>query len=142
MKTLNEMESTCSRILSVLEHEDLRGSTLVTLSTMLARLRHDLDRHLTVWRSTESDSPELRSAQESLRSLNASVLWLQEYAEIKPLVEVSQRLRVASLRALQLIALFRHAPQTATPDTREIPRSSRVSTTSGGLSAYSSMRKS
>jgi hypothetical protein len=40
-----------------------------------------------VGQAQESDSPELRSAQESLRTMNASLLWLQEYAEVKP-VEV------------------------------------------------------
>lgn len=109
MKTLNEMESTCSRILSVLEHDDLRRGSLATLSTMLVRLRSELERYLAEWRSVESDSPQLRSAQESLRSMNASLLWLQEYAEIQPLVVVSQRLRMATLRALQIIATLQHA---------------------------------
>jgi predicted protein tyrosine phosphatase len=117
MKTLNEIESVCSRILSVLEHEDLRSGTLVTLSTMMARVRSDLEAYLAEWRSIDGDSAELRSARESLRTLKASLLWQQEYAEIKPVVEVSHRLRMASLRALQVIALLQHIPQAATPDT-------------------------
>lgn len=108
MKALNEMESMCSRILAVLEQDDLRSSTVVTLSTMLARLRGDLEGYLTEWRSIEGDSRELRSAQESLRTMNASLLWIQEYAQLKPLVEVSQKLRMASLRGLQIIATLQH----------------------------------
>jgi hypothetical protein len=127
MKTLNEIESMCSRILAVLEHEDLRSGTLMTLSTMLARARSDLERYLAEWRSTEGDSPELRSAKEFLRTMNASLLWLQEYAEIKPLVEVSQRLRMTSLRALQIVALLQHMPQPPTPETAELQRTPLVS---------------
>jgi hypothetical protein len=37
------MEFLRSRILSVLEHDDLRSHTLVTLSTMLRKLRSDLE---------------------------------------------------------------------------------------------------
>lgn len=43
MKTLIEIESVCSRILRVLEHEDLRSGTVVTLSSMLIRVRSDLE---------------------------------------------------------------------------------------------------
>jgi hypothetical protein len=133
MKTLDEMESLCSRILSVLERDDLRSGTLVTLSTMLTRLRSDLERNLVEWHSTESDAPELRSAQESLRTMNGSVLWLQEYAEVKPVVEVSQRLRMASVRALQIIALLQHMPRASMPRTDELPHAPLVSSTSASL---------
>jgi hypothetical protein len=100
---------------------------------MLAGVRSDLERYLVAWRSMESDSPELRSAQESLRTLNASLLWLQQYAGINPVVEVAQRLRMASLRVLRIIALLQHIPQATAPDTTERLHTPAASTTTTSL---------
>lgn len=131
MKTPTEMESVCSRILGVLEHDDLRTGTLVALSAMLSRVRGDLESHLTHWRSSGGDSSELRSAEDSLRTMTASLLWLQERAEVEPLMEVSQKLRLASLRGLRIASLLQYSPQGVEPSTARVELAARHS--SSGL---------
>jgi len=106
MKTLTEIESMCRRILGVLEHDDLRSGSTVALASMSSRLRDDLKRHLADWRTKEGDSPELHAAEDALGTMNNDVLWLREYAGFKPVVEVSQKLRMTTLRALRVVALL------------------------------------
>ena len=106
MKTQLEMESLCGRILLMLEHDDLRRSTVVTLSDTLAGLATDLRKHLADWRSADAGAAELISAEDTLRSMSADVVWVQEYAGRKPLMEVIQRVRMATLRALRIVTLL------------------------------------
>jgi len=105
MKTQLEIEALCSRILLMLEHDDLRRSTVVSLSDTLASLALDLRSHLVEWRSADAGAAELISAEDTLRSMNGDVVWLREYAGRKPLMEVAQRVRMATLRALRIVTL-------------------------------------
>lgn len=115
MNTLIDMEVLCQRILAMLEHDDLRSGNLVTLSDTLARLRSDLARQLADRRAAASDTPELRSAEDALRKMTADVLWLQEYAGVKPIMGVSQKLRMASLRALRVVNLLQDVSEETIP---------------------------
>ena len=106
MKTLTEIESMCQRILGVLEHDDLRSGNMVALTNMLTRLRDDLNQYLAQSRADGSHSPELHAAEDALGTMTNDVLWLREYAAVKPVLEASQKLRMAALRALRVVTLL------------------------------------
>jgi hypothetical protein len=109
MKNLAEMESTCSRILSSLEHDDLRRSSLTTMRDILMHVRADLEKHVREHRVGAQDGIEVRLADDWLRTVHVALIWLQEYGEMRPLVDVAQRLRMAGLRILRVIAVLRTA---------------------------------
>jgi hypothetical protein len=109
MKTLTEIESMCQRILGVLDHDDMRSGNLVALGNMLARMQDDLKSHLAAGHAAEGQTPELHTAEDALGMMNNDVLWLQEYGRVKPVVEVSQKLRMATLRALRVATVLQTA---------------------------------
>jgi hypothetical protein len=128
MKTLSEIEAICNRILGLLEHPDLRSSNMFALTNMLGGIRDDLERHLADRRADGDDSSELQAAEDALGTMNNHALWLREYVGVRPVVEVSQKVRMATLRALRVVSLL-HDVMTATGSGSRSPVASRRSTT-------------
>jgi hypothetical protein len=110
MKKLTEIESMCGRILAVLEHDNLRSDNLTALAHMVNRMRDDLKHHLAGFHSAGGNTAEVHVVDDALERIDNDLLWLREYAGVKPVVEVIHRLRMATLHTRRVITVLQDVP--------------------------------